>query len=656
MCGIAGMTGRQPSDWPSPSGARALDLMQHAWPRRLGSVEEQERLARPPPARDHRPLAARPASRCSRPTPATCAPERRDLQLPGCPLPARSPGRPLRRRLGHRGAGACLRTSGERPAWSRSTACSRSRSGTSWKEAAPRARPLRREAALLRQHQRRLARVRFGSQGGPRPRRRRRRGSTRGRSPVIWSSATSSDRTRPSRRPYAAARELPLGRPPGRRDREDGVLELEAGRRPPSGRYEDYLEELESGLSHRVRRRLISDRPLGVLLSGGIDSGLTAAIAAQEADREVDAYTVAFDDQAFDESPLRPSRRRAGSGSAITCCTSSAARLDQPSSAPVALRDSRSTTSRASRRRPHFTRSRTKCVVCLTGDGGDEMFAGYSEPLLFRWLADIQPDPGGVRGILGSSAGPRGGSAAWEREGEVVQRWERFPTRSPSRSSRTTSGTAASPAAIRRCGASGAASRGWRGLPGERRRPRAALSAGQCRHAVRERLPASRWTSPRWRIRSRRGPLPQPRDRRDRGERPHGMAAERRPPKRILRDLALKFLPADVVLRPKQGFTPPLGSWMRGRSRSLWSTCCARGVDRAERALRPGQVARLLADHLAGTADHTYPLWVLASLEIWWRLLVDASATPDMPLGELSRLEPKVGIDDVDSLKCGRCI
>ncbi len=35
------------------------------------------------------------------------------------------------------------------------------------------------------------------------------------------------------------------------------------------------------------------------------------------------------------------------------------------------------------------------------------------------------------------------------------------------------------------------------------------------------------------------------------------------------------------------------------------------------------------------------------SLEIWWRLLVDASASPEMTLSELSRLEPKLAIDDV---------
>jgi len=118
-------------------------------------------------------------------------------------------------------------------------------------------------------------------------------------------------------------------------------------------------------------------------------------------------------------------------------------------------------------------------------------------------------------------------------------------------------------------------------------------------------------------------------------------------PKRILRDLALRFLPASVVQRPKQGFTPPLRNWLRGPLREPVERLLLPAVVERRRLFEPEAVARLLADHLAGRADHTYPLWVLASLEIWWRLLVDASASPEMTLSELSRLPPQLAIDDV---------
>ncbi len=117
-------------------------------------------------------------------------------------------------------------------------------------------------------------------------------------------------------------------------------------------------------------------------------------------------------------------------------------------------------------------------------------------------------------------------------------------------------------------------------------------------------------------------------------------------PKRILKDLALKFLPAEVVLRPKQGFTPPLRNWLRGPLRGSLERLLHPSVVERRRLFEPEPVARLLASHLDGSADVTYPLWVLASLEIWWRLFVDASATPDTTLDELSRQEPRLSIED----------
>ena len=118
-------------------------------------------------------------------------------------------------------------------------------------------------------------------------------------------------------------------------------------------------------------------------------------------------------------------------------------------------------------------------------------------------------------------------------------------------------------------------------------------------------------------------------------------------PKRILKDLALKFLPADVVLRPKQGFTPPLRNWLRGSLREPVQRLLHRQVIERRRLFDPDRVAHLVGAHMEGSADHTYPLWILTSLEIWWRLFVDASASPEMTLGELSHLEPSRAIDDV---------
>lgn len=72
---------------------------------------------------------------------------------------------------------------------------------------------------------------------------------------------------------------------------------------PVSARTEDeYVEELREILERAVRSRLVADVPVGVFLSGGIDSGLVAALAAR-ADSRIECFSIGFDEQSFDESP-----------------------------------------------------------------------------------------------------------------------------------------------------------------------------------------------------------------------------------------------------------------------------------------------------------------------------------------------------------------
>ncbi|MGC4005806.1 MAG: asparagine synthase (glutamine-hydrolyzing) [Pirellulales bacterium] len=64
----------------------------------------------------------------------------------------------------------------------------------------------------------------------------------------------------------------------------------------------EYLNELERLLNAAVKKRLVSDVPLGIFLSGGVDSSLIAALAARVADRALDTFSIGFDSKRFDES------------------------------------------------------------------------------------------------------------------------------------------------------------------------------------------------------------------------------------------------------------------------------------------------------------------------------------------------------------------
>ena len=137
------------------------------------------------------------------------------------------------------------------------------------------------------------------------------------------------------------------------------------------------VEELRSLLLASVRRRLMSDVPLGLFLSGGIDSGTVLAAATQALPPEqLSTFTIGFTEQSFDESPyaremaahfgVRHHERILDLDASRGLLGDVLRRLDEPLGDASIL-----PTYMLSR----FTREHV--TVALSGDGGDELFAGY---------------------------------------------------------------------------------------------------------------------------------------------------------------------------------------------------------------------------------------------------------------------------------------
>lgn len=139
---------------------------------------------------------------------------------------------------------------------------------------------------------------------------------------------------------------------------------------------DEWAEDLRAVLRDAVVKRLRSDVPIGVFLSGGIDSSAVTALAAQAAARQIKTFSIGFDESSYDESPYaRMVAERYGTDHHHEVL--SAARtvsllpdvmkiLDEPfadaSVVPTWLLS-------------HFTAKSVK--VALGGDGGDELFLGY---------------------------------------------------------------------------------------------------------------------------------------------------------------------------------------------------------------------------------------------------------------------------------------
>ena len=144
---------------------------------------------------------------------------------------------------------------------------------------------------------------------------------------------------------------------------------------PSTGDPEALTEELAVLLSESVRRRLVADVPVGVFLSGGLDSSLVTAAAARVSDAPVKTFTIRVPATGFDESPYArlvathfatDHHELTADRASLAALDDMAALLDEPladSSIIPAFLVSRLT-------RQHVT-------VALGGDGGDELFAGY---------------------------------------------------------------------------------------------------------------------------------------------------------------------------------------------------------------------------------------------------------------------------------------
>jgi asparagine synthase (glutamine-hydrolysing) len=145
---------------------------------------------------------------------------------------------------------------------------------------------------------------------------------------------------------------------------------------PSAGDPEALTEELAALLSDSVRRRLVADVPVGVFLSGGLDSSLVAAAAARVSNAPVKTFTIRVPAAGFDESPYArlvathfgtDHHELTADRASLAVLDDMAAFLDEPladSSLIPTFLVSRMT-------RQHVT-------VALGGDGGDELFAGYN--------------------------------------------------------------------------------------------------------------------------------------------------------------------------------------------------------------------------------------------------------------------------------------
>lgn len=147
------------------------------------------------------------------------------------------------------------------------------------------------------------------------------------------------------------------------------------------------LDDLDHAVAASVRDRLVADVPVGVFLSGGLDSSTIAYYAARESKTRIKTFAIGFEERSFDESAYaRRVAEHVGSEHFEETITAQASRELIPNLAevldePIADASILPTYLLARFARQHIT-------VALGGEGGDELFAGYDTFLAYR-AADV---------------------------------------------------------------------------------------------------------------------------------------------------------------------------------------------------------------------------------------------------------------------------
>lgn len=384
---------------------------------------------------------------------------------------------------------------------------------------------------------------------------------------------------------------------------------------------DEVIEDLRAQLTEAVRIRMRSDVPLGAFLSGGMDSAAVLALMAKHSSRPVQTFTIGFGDPAYDElDEARSAAAAFGADHHEHIVTTDAVRVadalathyDEPFADASAI--------------PTYyvaELARRYVTVCLTGDGGDELFAGYT-PYADAIARASVPGIGVLRSVIGAGARlvpvhARGkgrlstmglgsvGWFVWRRtvfpdylleaivEPDVIVAGT-LPEREAADQIRAASGPLLS--RLQR----------WdqrHYLPGD-------ILVKVDRATMAHSLEA-------------RCPLLDHRVIEIAAAQPASRHGDAHATKRLFKKVIAPWVPPEVLVRPKRGFGVPLRRWLHegliGWARDIL-------IDPRTRQrgwTKSDEVGRLLRQHEEGSRDHAKRIWALVCLELWARQHLDGS-------------------------------
>ena len=395
---------------------------------------------------------------------------------------------------------------------------------------------------------------------------------------------------------------------------------------PLPGSVDDHVHAFREVLRRAVNREMVSDVPVGVLLSGGIDSSTVAAFMTQAADEPVQSFSVSFAERSFDESRYarmvaahlgtRHHELRVTPADLFEALPTITGIVDEPFADPSIV-----PTYLVSR----FARERVK--VALGGDGGDEMLAGYSTLQAHRLapLYRMLPEPF-RRAVVERAAERLPASPRYMAFDFLLRRFIQGADAPPWRRHQMWTGS----------------------LFGESKAAvlhpdvRGATDEGKFEATLADTAAASGATHPLNRILYQDFKLYLEGDilaKTDRASMATSLETrvpflnfdilshlERVPVALKLRGLTGKFLlrravndllPESIIRRRKRGFSIPLAVWLNGDLRSLVAEYLNETRLRRDGVFAPSQVATLVNEHQRRVRNNAKSIWTILMFQLW---------------------------------------
>ncbi len=390
----------------------------------------------------------------------------------------------------------------------------------------------------------------------------------------------------------------------------------------------DYLEELDDLLRESVALRQISDVPIGAFLSGGIDSTAVVAYMVETSPRPPLTISVGFDHAEYDElSHAKAVAAHLGCDFHTRTVTPDVAALlptlawhfDEPYGDSSAV--------------PTYYVSqaaRSLVTVALSGDGGDELWAGYTRHRVERAEQRARQMLGPTRALAGwvgqtlplSFKGARSLRHLGQRSDQAYALKHAYGMFEPGiksglyssdfRASVNGSDPLSSFRDIyRRCGSSDPLDR--------------ALYVDVHTYMVDDILTKVDRMSMAVSLEARE-PLLDHRLLEFAASVPISLKLREGRSKYLLRRVLDRRVPRSILERGKRGFEAPIGEWLRGPLAPMVDALLGDGRLRARGLFNDREISRLWTEHRERRADHRHRLWQLVMLELWFRQFVDRAA------------------------------